>query len=92
MVLRAPERIVLTIRSYIKIEFRAERARLRTHLNHCAVHSISRARQSERRRAVASKDKGKKEVRKPKTSTKKKEKAAPVIQSRVKEPAREAAE
>lgn len=41
---------------------------------------------------MGSKDKGKKEVRKPKTSTKKKEKAAPVIQSRVKEPARETAE
>jgi hypothetical protein len=38
---------------------------------------------------MGSKDKGKKEARKPKTSTKKKEKAAPVIQSRVKEPARE---
>jgi hypothetical protein len=40
---------------------------------------------------VASKDKGKKEARKPKTANKKKEKAAPIIQSRVKEPAREQA-
>ena len=41
---------------------------------------------------MGSKDKGKKETRKPKTSTKKKEKSAPVIQSRVKEPARDTAE
>jgi hypothetical protein len=41
---------------------------------------------------MGSKDKGKKEVRKPKTSTKKKEKAAPVIQSRVKEATSEPAE
>jgi len=42
---------------------------------------------------MASKDKGRKETRKPKTSAnKKKEKAAPVIQSRVKEPAPETAE
>ena len=43
---------------------------------------------------MGSKDKGKKEVRKPKTAVnKKKEKAAPIIQSRVvKEPAREATE
>ena len=32
---------------------------------------------------MASKDKGRKEVRKPKSANKKKEKAAPVIQSRV---------
>ena len=45
-----------------------------------------------RRSEMASKDKAKREVRKPKTSTKKKEKAAPIIQSRVKEPTHETAE
>ena len=42
---------------------------------------------------MGSKDKGHKETRKPKAAVnKKKEKAAPIIQSRVKEPANEAAE
>ena len=42
---------------------------------------------------MGSKDKGRKEVRKPKSAVnKKKEKAAPVIQSRVKEPTNEPAE
>ncbi len=42
---------------------------------------------------MGSKDKGHKEVRKPKTSAnKKKEKAAPIIQSRVKETANEPTE
>ncbi len=42
---------------------------------------------------MGSKDKGRKETRKPKTAVnKKKEKVAPVIQSRVKEPASESAE
>jgi hypothetical protein len=35
---------------------------------------------------MGSKDKGRKETRKPKTATKKKEKQAPVIQSRVRAP------
>jgi hypothetical protein len=56
-----------------------------------SVHFMARN-ASARRNGMGSKDKGRKEARKPKTSAKKKEKAAPVIQSRVKEPERETVE